>query len=206
MKTLQAAVLGAALGIAAQAGAALFDITLSGGAITGSGQLTATPNGDGTYTAISGSLQLAGGGGGYDFTGATGALVPNPNPGPNPAPWTQRIYGGTDWIGLDDKLFPGQTPVVDVDGLLFNDTSFPRPGGSQGLEFNLYYVGGSYTLLVQGNGYTPYSANYSAGTVTLTAVAVPEPATMIAGAGALGLVLLGAGLHSKRSGVLRAGR
>jgi hypothetical protein len=34
---------------------------------------------------------------------------------------------------------------------------------------------------------------------------VPEPTTMIAGIGALGLLLLGAGVHSKRS-VLRLGK
>jgi hypothetical protein len=182
-RPLQAAVLAAALGVAAQAGAALYDITFSSPEMTGSGQLIATPNGDGSYTVTSGHFQLNTG----PYAGAAAALVPDPNPGPNPAPWTQVVYGGTDFIGLDDKLLPGRTAVLDFDGLLFNDTSFPRPGGA-GLVFNLFYYQGSYQLLFNGYNNEPWATDYDGGTVTL--IAVPEP-TAIASAALLLLISLG---------------
>ncbi|MGA2660557.1 MAG: hypothetical protein ABSH34_23965 [Verrucomicrobiota bacterium] len=199
---MQAAVWAAALAIAAQASAALYDITLSGGPIDGTGQITATPNGDGSYTAISGSFDLTSGA----FNGAQGAVVPTSEMNLiGVGVWSYRAYGGTDFVGLDNKVFPGQAPVVDSNGLMFNDVSFVGPGGA-GLAYALWYDGSNYHLTVNGARNQPYWNDYVGGTLTLTAVAVPERTTMIAGAGALLLVLLGAGLHSKQSGVVRIGK
>jgi hypothetical protein len=175
MTKIQIAILAVAAGFAMQARAALYDITYSDPAGNmGSGVVTALPNGDGSYTAVSGSFNLTAG----DFAGATGALVPNPNA---PAPWDQRLYGGTDFIGLDDQVLPSANPFLTIGGLLFNDTLFPRPDGA-GLAFNLYYYSGSYQLAVNGFNNEPWANNYSGGSASLTVVPVPEASTIVAGA------------------------
>jgi PEP-CTERM motif len=83
------------------------------------GDLTATDNGDGTYTAISGS-------GFYDSFAIT--LIPNPI-----AP--TAAYSPTGYFYYDDLIIPGQNPVITNPGLLFSI----RDNGST--ELNIYTVG-----------------------------------------------------------------
>jgi hypothetical protein len=172
MKKMQLFVLAGALLLGTQARATMYDITYSDpeGNI-GSGSLTASPNGDGSYTIVSGTFALSAG----PFAGADASFVSYPNGG------VAVLYGGTDFIGVDDLLFPSGTAYVDGDGPIFNDASYPRSGGT-GLAFNLYYNGSSYELLFNGYNNQPWATSYSGGTLRLNAVPVPEPTTMVAGA------------------------
>src|ERR1700735_1051021 len=69
------------------------------------GTLLATPNGDGSYTAISGSATVTG------FDAGSYELVPNPN-----APNTTVI---SSLVFYDDQLFPNQPlELIDDIGLL----------------------------------------------------------------------------------------
>jgi hypothetical protein len=195
MSTLQTAVLAVALAIAAQAqGSVVFDFSYSdpSGNI-GSGQLTANPNGNGSYTAVSGSFNWTAGA----YIGSY-ALLPNPD-----APGVTTAHGhhypdGTDLI-YDNQLFPGSNPSLNGNGLVFEGVS-----SGQGYAINLWgNWANNYELFVVGSDHPQYGPAYGGGSFTLTAVAVPEPTTMLAGAGALLLALLGVGLHSKQSRVSR---
>jgi hypothetical protein len=101
--------------------------TVDPGSGTGSIAIVqATPNGDGSFNATSGSLCVLSGptAGMYD-------LVPNPNP---PFPF----FSPSGAFIVDDQLFPGQDPVLDVYGLFF---------AGNGLEINIWGNGpGSYTF------------------------------------------------------------
>jgi hypothetical protein len=85
------------------------------------GLLQATANGDGTYTATGGYLIVISGPivGTYD-------LFPNPSP---PA----TFFSPSGVFLVDDQLFPGQNPTLDVFGLLFT---------GNGLEINIWNDGG----------------------------------------------------------------
>jgi len=95
---------------------------------------------------------------------------------------------------------PG-SQFLDIYGLLFKGT----PAGGSYTEFNLWGNGdgapGTYSLWgwTASSGYSPQAS----GTATLTAV--PEPTTMVAGVGAIGLVLAGMA-RSRRSSVARVGK
>jgi hypothetical protein len=160
----------------------------------GTGTLYTAANGGGSDTVTGGTFHLTAG----QYAGGVFSLVQNPNA---PGSAVISLYGG-DNLGIDNQLYPNSTPLVNINGLLFNDPNFPRPVGV-GLAVNIYYDSGSYHLLFDGYQYQPYFQDIGGGTMSLAPV--PEPTTMIAGFGALGLLLFGAGVHSKRS-VLRIGK
>jgi hypothetical protein len=133
-----------------QAFATSFKFTFDGSNIDVAGTLTATDNGNGSFTAIAGT----------GFVNNTDAitLFTSPNP-PNP------VYSPSGSFIYDNQLFPGQQDqLLNGWGLLFTK--------DQGLtEINIWGNGlQSYTYYEQ-LGYNEY------GTFTLTAV--PEPTTML---------------------------
>jgi hypothetical protein len=85
------------------------------------GFLEATDNGNGTFTATGGYLIVISG----PIVG-TYALFPNPNP-----PFTFTSPSG-EFI-VDNVLYPGQNPTLDIFGLLFT---------GNGLEINIWNDGG----------------------------------------------------------------
>lgn len=173
LKTLLA--LGAALAVTALASSAsavtfLFSFTGDGGLNGASGTLDATANGDGTFTATSGTITEFGPVG----TG-TGVLIANPS-----APAAQTSPSG--FFIYDDQLLPGQNPLITNSGLLFS------VGGQ---EINIFSNGADTGT---GSNYQIYSntgANQT-GNFALSEVAVPEPATwglMLVGFGFAGVAL-----------------
>jgi hypothetical protein len=189
-KLLFSVIVAVALSLADQAGASLFDITYSGGGISGSGEITATPNGNGSYTAIGGTFTVSSG----PYAGAAATVVPLT------APWGPQVgfsgnvflaYGGTDLFPVDNLVYPGQTSLLtqggssfagNNGGLAFNDPNFVGPGG-KGLAFVIYANAGGpggYGIIFNGVNNQPYAAEYDGGTVTLNAVPVPEPTTLMA--------------------------
>jgi hypothetical protein len=99
-----------------------------------------------------------------------------------PTAKANRFYGGTAVITL---TAPG---LIAEDFNYFNSET---KGGGQPL-----FVGAKVQDIPPSLG----------GTSGAIGTPVPETTTMFAGAVALGLLLLGAGLHSKRSGVIRIGK
>jgi len=184
---LTVAIMAGVMGLAVQAHAQMYDITFDIDGNDGSGVLTATANGDGTYLVTSASVLVTSG----SWSSATPyILAPN---GDNDG--TFGLYGqsseghfsgGADMI-YDNILYPGSPLTLDSDGLGFWTTS-----GTAGLGFNLFGVNTFYGLGQLGNPVV------SDGTIDI--VAVPEPTTVIAGA----LLLLPFGASTLR--VLRKNR
>ena len=115
--------------------------------------LTATDNGNGTFTAISGS-------GFWDVTTPIDLLLDASAPGIQ--------YAADGLFYFDDQLFPGNDPVLSVGGLMFSIAL----GNAQ--ELNIWGVdGGRYEAMMNSGG--GFSAA-SFGTATLSGV--PEPATL----------------------------
>jgi len=108
----------------------LFSFTDTGAGFSISGSLSATDNGDGTFTVTSGS--------GF-FNSDAIVLIPGSGTSPLGA------------FGYDNLLSPTGNPLVDVNGLLFSDTV-------TGAELNIFangpsipystytYLGGTYVL------------------------------------------------------------
>ena len=151
------------LALASFAAAGTFQFTYSGGDDLASGILFATPNGDGSFTALSGSGQ---------FDGFSITLLANP----------AGTSGATSPAGhfiFDNQLFPGQDPVINNNGLLFSMDD----GNASELNIFLKETGESYRAETYVDGY-----HYSYG--TFSASAVPEPTTLplvLGGSLALGL-------------------
>jgi hypothetical protein len=138
----------------AEAGLTYFDFTFSSTTTTndGYGTLAATANGDGSYTAVSGTL--------FDNFGLDGLdLVPNPNPPGGATPPNPFFF-------YDDQLFPGQTQLIDINGLLFG------PGGMTGGNMLVLFSNdpGNYSV-----GYPDETFDFS---LTFTLTSVPEPASL----------------------------
>jgi hypothetical protein len=204
VKQLKLAIIAASLAGAMSANATLFDITYSGdGANVGSGQLSATDNGNGSFTVIGGSFTWTAG----LYAGTTATIVPLTAPvtgGVGFSGTTFIMYGGTELFPVDNLIYPNQTSLLtpsgglglnaQTGGLAFNDPSFSGNGGS-GLAFLIYanYSGGAgeYGVAFNGAENEPYLDNYDGGTVALSLVPVPEATTLFAGA--LLLLPLGAG-------------
>jgi hypothetical protein len=81
------------------------------------------------------------------------------------------------------------------------------PGGLNTVwrTFSLQFQATSPSTTITLQGTDANSGNAFVGLANVNVSAVPEPTTMISGLGALGLLLFGAGVHSKRS-VLRIGK
>jgi len=165
MKTLKLAIMAAALVMAAQARASLFDITFSdGGANVGNGVLTATDNGNGTWNVTAATFDVTAG-----AMSGIYSLVPNPN-APNPV--NSPVYGNL-YFTYDNQASYPTTPYFNQNGLfLSSGAKLVNIWGNSSTD---------YELLGQG----PTSFDYynpvvdTHGMVTLTPV--PEPATIISG-------------------------
>jgi MYXO-CTERM domain-containing protein len=155
-----------------------FNFAFIGLGLSGSGLLTASDNGDGSFTATSGSLSVFG-----DPLATGGTLFPNPSaPGPAFSPSGFFIY--------DNQLFPTLNPTLDVDGLLF--TSGPNeiniwangPGSWEYFDFNTV------------TGAQFFDTNFQ---FFLTEIPEPASATLMA----LGVVGLAAyGVRSRRRSLM----
>jgi hypothetical protein len=151
----------------------LYDFISNDGLETASGDLIATANGDGTYTAVSGTITLIGG----EQVAGAGALTANPG-----APSSE--YSASGAFIYDDQVLPGQNPGITNPGLLFDVA---------GLEVNIFSNGpsaaapdGTYSLDTFAEG------GYLTSTGAFTLTAVPEPAawsTMLIGASLAGAAM-----------------
>jgi hypothetical protein len=185
MRKIQIAIMAAALCLAIQAQAAMYNIAFDIQGNQGSGTLTATDIGGGSFLVTAASVLVTAG----SWASPTPyILAPPPSEG--------HFAGGADMI-FDNIIRPAHTPSLDGDGLGLWTAS-----GLTGLGINIWGNSGAtdYTFFGLGQLGSP---NVTGGTVTLTAV--PEPTTMVAGAGALGLALLGIG-RARRSSVVRIGK
>jgi hypothetical protein len=160
-------------------------IPTAGTDLSASGTLLGHPNGDGTYTAVSGTGTIT-----YGTNTYAMSLFANPTP-----PGTSQAYGFTYESGnytftFDDQLFPS-SPVSPVDtwGLLFSTTGAPSAATAVNIYNNTQDPGGDQAFLI-------YSNDVENGTLVLSQVSsVPEPGalsllfTMLAGVGGLAGVL-----------------
>ncbi|MBV8666370.1 MAG: PEP-CTERM sorting domain-containing protein [Burkholderiaceae bacterium] len=153
-----------------------FTFSFAGPQVSGSGDFWATANGDGTYTATSGSETDS-------ATGETISLIGNAS-----APWGTS-YSPSGAFYYDDQYQPNNDPIILLGGLMFT--------GANGLEVNLWSTGPDsyvYDGWTPGNGYS-----FGSGGTPITFAAedppvgssVPEPATVaLFGLGILGLALM----------------
>jgi hypothetical protein len=108
-----------------------------------SGTLDATDNGDGSFTASSGSGIYDG----FDIT-----LIPNPN-------GTAGATSPSGFFNYDNQLFPSGNPVIDNGGLLFSINT------GTATELNIYFAPPDTAFLNDGKN--------NAGTFTLSAIPEP---------------------------------
>ena len=143
--------------------AATFYLTATGTDFSFSATLQATANGNGSYTAVSGSGAFGSSG---LYANTPIALVPNPN-APQP-------YDNGTWT-WDNQLFPGSSQLLSAYGINFGYT----------FSSTQYYIAPWYD-----NGYVTQSIYSNGGTVpgssallttgessSVTLTAVPEPST-----------------------------
>lgn len=148
----------------------LFYFTFSGATVSGAGTLNASDNGNGSFTAFSGT-------GTQTVNGVTNALTLIANP---EAP---AAHTGDNFI-YDDQLFPGNFPLISDAGLLF--------ASSTG-EVNLFSeVGDGYHYLNQAQFTESISFTLS---VTPPVQSVAEPASLIL----VGIGLIGLATRRRRS-------
>ena len=172
MRNFESAAFAAALALGGFASAAsattfVYDFSSNDGTENATGRLTATANGNGTFTAISGTIDASG-----PLASGTGTLTSNAS-----AP--AASYSPSGAFTYDDQLLPGQNPLITNPGLLF------KIGGT---EVNIFSNGpgpGTYSLDTWAGGY-----GYQTGNFTLSAV--PEPASwamMLIGFGLIGSMM-----------------
>jgi hypothetical protein len=156
-----------------------FDFTFTGDSVSGSGELTATSNGDGTYTAVIGFATITASIG-IITNGDSLVLVANPNA---PSATTTAVFSvaglGSFTCTYDDQLSPASNPLITNAGLLFSTSDLNTP------YVNIYsYAASTYAVFPYASGTYDTPVNF-----TLSA-AVPEPATLFIYG--LGLVALAA--------------
>jgi hypothetical protein len=184
----------------AEAGS-LYDYSFSGGGLSGSGTFEVS------YVPASGMTP-----GGYFATSSTGSVSGDPNItdlsnlviNPN-APGSTPIsdFGGVTTYSYDNQLFPGSSPLLTGNGLLWTTGS-----GAGTVLGNLYYwAGGSSGGVYAGPGYyfldsveSSLNANAFGTQVTFTLSSVPEPSTLVSGGTAI-LVGLGLAWRPRRKGL-----
>ena len=178
----------AGLGLWDQAHAAvIYNFTFSDSAGDAAyGQLTANPNGNGTYTVVSGFFQ-----------GTAGSILGNYPLYPNPnAPSTYATSpAGAFWY--DNQLFPSTDPRLDTYGLLFTAGTIEINlwGGDQ--SGNL--TPGVYSLYEHDSSVGGYSIAFT-GSATFSVTPVPEANTLIALAFLLLPIFAGRALLGARAG------
>jgi len=130
----------------------IYDFSFSGNGVSGGGTLLAEDNGDGTYTAVSGSGTV---------NGVALSLIANPD-----AP--DYSISASGYFVYDNLLFPTQSPLLSSPGLLFSTLG----GIYGGTEANIFSTGpSSYLYYENSGGYTPIS-------FSLNPHAIPEPTSM----------------------------
>jgi uncharacterized protein (TIGR03382 family) len=163
---LAAAVALAALAAPALAEDSVFTFTYSDPITLATGSVLASDNGDGSFTAYSGTLTITG----TTFDGVY-SLWENPTA---PAP----AYSPTGMFIIDNQVFPGTSSMIDWYGLLFTD----------GLrEVNLWGNGEGNPWSLWSSAGSSYDYSSDAGTVEYTqGPAVPAPGALaLAGTGML---------------------
>lgn len=145
----------------------VFTFTFTGATVAGYGTLYATANGDGSFTATSGT-------GTETVNGVTDSLTLLANPG-----GTAITSSPAGVFIFDDQLFPGATPLLTLGGLLFQSSTE---------EINVFYRSTDYLWLQQSNAYTT-TPDVVSFTLARAAV-VPEPATtLLLGIGLIGFAM-----------------
>jgi hypothetical protein len=167
MKTLKTLALLAvlALGITAQAGAGLYDITFNDGSgNVGSGQID-VELANNIYYAASGSLTVTAGqaiGNWSLYTAGGYASYPNHLTSPAGA----YYYNNAVYVTGQNPQYPIANPLLDENGLLFTQAN--------GNELNLWgNADGSYTLGGNIGGWQNFNVTISFGGTSITPV--PEP-------------------------------
>ena len=147
----------------------VFQFSFTNSTVSITGTLTSNPNGDGTFTAVSGTAHVAGA-----PVNGDPAFVANPN-----APGS-TVYSslGSSYGVYDDLLRPGSSPLITDGGLLFQ---FPS-----GLFVNIFSSGAS-SYIAQEITATRSIVYRNSGSFTLTAVPEPSSLVMMGMASTLGL-------------------
>lgn len=145
--------------------AQIFSFTFAGATASGSGTLSAVDNGNGSFTAISGSGTETVNGVSDAFT-----LIFNPN-GTHPANSASGV------ISFDNQLFPGSDRLVDLKGLLFQTSLLEMALYSDAANSYLY---GRQDRFIESTVFTLTAESVSA---------VPEPTSaLLLAAGLIGFV------------------
>lgn len=132
-----------------------FEISFSGGGVQGVGILNATSNGDGSFTAVSGSAFVIG-------APRSGALTLLANPF-SPS----FVISPSGFFFFDNQLFPGANPTLSEGGLLFLF--------ADGTEVNIWGTGPSTYTYADSTGF-----QYDFLSFRLTLVPEPSSLTMVA--------------------------
>jgi hypothetical protein len=196
MKRTQLAIMVVVAGLTMQSRAALYNIGFTGfdGVTTAMGQVDVSGG-----IVTSGFLDVTFNGTTIDYTQLAPAIK------------TIENSNGDEFYGMDNKLnvnAPTQGGYLTVNGMVFYNLSGGKVDGMielsdwspSDLTPNLFGLGQPPGGYYWGNPNTDGTLS-----ITLVPTAVPEPTTMVAGAGALGLALLGIG-RARRSGVVRIGK
>jgi len=147
-----------------------FNFTFNGGDITAVGGLSMISNGDGSFTATSGYIDVSGGAYPGDYN-----LVSNPT-------GTGLAISPLRFLAYDDQYFPNQpAALLDYFGLLF-----ANPAGN--LEVKLWGIGNSTYYIIAASPAGPVNS----GTDADVSFASPAPDGGLTAA-MLGMGLLGLG-------------
>jgi hypothetical protein len=151
---------------ATSAHADTLQVTLEGG-VSGVLNLTATPKGGGAFlvTGLTGFEKVG------NTTMSVGQLIPTNSSG---VFWFPRPAGG---FAFDNRIYPNSKRVFDNGGLLFT-----LVGSGGAIYENLYSVGKSLYMqsaYLNNGAPFPYDFSFVPVTVSVTALATPEPSTLI---------------------------